>query len=253
MRYLASLLGLLLATLPAYAHKHTQELAQLTQEMSRLYFLPFSMQTATPSRLKITYLPDGAFARWNPKTDTFEVSKTHWKQTPDVRCLLPLFVHESFHALLVKQARTTGFAWPVTLQDEIPAFYYQLATEQTMPDYAVACATWRAELTEERRALASHNWTQFETAIYTRYSQFGAKELPPPPFTESWISDAQQDIRAISFYKHIYPLRHRNLTAEKFWRKGGSWLRLSPKELTRAQQDPRYPIYKNMLQQFFSK
>ncbi|MBQ3667134.1 MAG: hypothetical protein II913_03645 [Elusimicrobiaceae bacterium] len=251
MRYLAAILGLLLATLPAFAQDKKMLLRQLTQEMSTLGFLPAALQTTAPTRLKLVYLPDGALARWNPKTDTFEISKIYWKQSPHVHCLLPLFVHESVHAHVVKQARTLGFAWPVTLSDEVPAFYYQLKTEETLPDYAQACAPWRAELTAERRALAAQNGEAFQRAVYERYSQFPGKNLPPPPLAEPWTVQAQS-AKQLTFYQHTYKLQRRTLSAEKFWRKGGSWLRLTPNELERALQDPRYLLYRQLLVQYLS-
>ncbi len=251
MRYLAATLGLLLATLPACAQDKKTILRQLTQEMSLLGFLPAALQTTAPTRLKIVYLPDGALARWNPKTDVFEISKTHWKQSSRASCLLPLFVHESVHAHLVKQARTLGFAWPVTLSDEVPAFYYQLKTEETLPDYAQMCASWRAELTAERRALAAQNGKAFQTAVYQRYSRFSDKNLPPPPFEKPWLTQVQS-AKQLTFYQHTYKLQRRTLSAEKFWRKGGSWLRLTPNELERALQEPRYLLYRQLLVQYLS-
>ena len=252
MRYIVAMLGLLLASLPAFPHDNNTILSQLTEQMSLLGFLPGAVQTTVPTHLKIIYLPDGVRARWNPKTDTFEVSKTHWKNSPHTRCLLPLFVHESIHSHFVKQARIMGFAWPITLQDEVPATYYELLTENTLPDFAQTCAGWRAELTPERRALAAQNWENFQTAIYERYSQFTGSELPPPPFAKPWTTQAQH-AKELTFYQHTYPLRRRTLSADKFWRKGGSWLGISPKQLPRAQQDPRYFLYKNLLEQLFSK
>ncbi len=246
MRYIAVVLGILLASLPAFAYDTKTMLSQLTQKMSLLGFLPGAVQTTAPTRMKIVYLPDGVRARWNPKTDAFEVSKTHWKTSPHARCLLPLFVHESIHSHFVKQARTMGFAWPITLQDEVPAIYYELLTENTLPDYAQNCAAWRAELIAERRALTAQDWKAFQAAIYERYSQFPGEELPPPPFAEPWIMQAQHG-KELTFYQRTYLLRRRTLSAEKFWRKGGSWLWVSPKELERTVSDPRYPLYRNLL------
>ena len=50
MRYLAATLGLLLATLPAFAQDKVHMLRQLTQEMSVLGFLPATLQTTAPTR-----------------------------------------------------------------------------------------------------------------------------------------------------------------------------------------------------------
>jgi hypothetical protein len=252
MRYLAAILGLLLASHPVFAHNHKMILPQLVQEMSKFEFLPVSMQATTPSRMKITYLPEGALARWNPKTDTFEVSKAHWKKSPHVHCLLPLFVHESVHSYFVKKAHTLGFAWPVTIQDEVPAFYYQLVTEEALAHYTQECAVWHAELTPQRRALTMQNWDAFQTAIYEHYSQFPSHTIPPPPFAQPWIEQARHQKKLI-FYQRTYLLHKRSLTAARFWRKGGSWLRLSPAALKHAQQDPRYALYKTVLKQLFNK
>lgn len=245
MHYLTAILGLLLAALPAFTH-NTPSFTQLTQPMSSLSFVPNAVKAAAPTRLKFVYLPDGALARWNPKTDTFEVSKAHWKNAPHALCLLPLFVHESIHAYFAKEARHQGFAWPVTLKDEVAAFYYQLKTEETLSNYTQLCTTWRADLTAERNALATQNWNQFQTAVYERYSRFSGHELPPPPLEEPWISNAQMSTSLV-FFKHIYSLRRRTLSTEKFWRKGGSWLRLSPNDLPLVTQDSHYPLYRTML------
>lgn len=251
MRYLATLLGLLLATLPAFSHNTKSLLAHLTQEMSLLDFLPGSVQTTTPTHLKIIYLPNGALARWNAKTDTFEVSKAHWKKSSNEGCLLPLFVHESIHAWLTKQAREAGFAWPITLEDETIAFYYQLKTEETLPAYAEQCTVWYAQLAGERRALSEQNWSAFQIAIYERYSQFNGKDLPPPPFTQPWIAQAQHNTSLV-FYKHTYQFNRRTLSANRFWRKGGNWLKLSPATLVQQEQDPHYLLYKALLVQVLS-
>lgn len=251
MRYLATILGVLLATLPAFAH-NTPVLTQLRQQISAFPFVPATVKTAAPTRLKFVYLPGGALARWNPQTDTFEVSKTHWKKAPQATCLLPLFVHESIHAYFAKNARAQNFAWPVTLQDEVPAFYYQLKAEETLPNYAQLCAAWRAQLTAERQALASQNYNQFQTAIYERYSRFAGNELPPPPLAQPWLTQAQTGTTLV-FFEHIYPLRRRTLSASKFWRKGGSWLRLSPHDLPLVTQHPHYLSYREILDALLPK
>ena len=175
MRYIACL-AMLLATLPASADPTI--LADLTAQLQHTNALPAFVIQAVPARLKIVSLPTGALARWNPKTDTFEVSKSIWKHAPhQFSCLLPLFVHETLHAYFYKTARSQGFAWPITLQDEVLAHYYQLKTEQTLPNYEDTCSAWRAQLTAERAAFTQQNWPAFEEAIFTRYSQGIARHV----------------------------------------------------------------------------
>ena len=109
MRYII-LLAALLASLPICANDTL--LADLTAMLQQRGILPSAAKKSVPTRLKIVSLPAGALARWNPKTDTFEVSKSIWKRAPHmVECLLPLFVHETIHTYLYKTAQATGFVW----------------------------------------------------------------------------------------------------------------------------------------------
>lgn len=249
MRY-TILLAALLACLPVCANDTI--LADLTAALHQGNVLPPAVQNAAPTRLKIAPLPTGALARWNPKTDTFEVSKSVWKRAPHAaECLLPLFAHETVHAYLYKAARARGFAWPITLQDEVLAHYYQLQTEQTLPDYATHCAAWQPQLAEERQALTHKNWSAFESSIFTRYSRFGGPTIPPPPLTSLYVEQAQAR-KTWPFLEHTYRCTRR-MSAEKFWRKGGSWFCVRAKERPLLLQSEFYPVYQQILREVTPK
>ena len=243
MRY-TILLAALLASLPVYANDNI--LMDLTTRLQQVHVLPADAVNAAPTRFKIVSLPAGALARWNPKTDTFEVSKSVWKKGPHTApCLLPLFAHEAAHAYLYKAAQAHGFAWPITLQDEVLAHYYQLKTEQTLPDYANTCSAWRPQLTAERAAFTQQNWPAFEKAIFTRYSRFGGAKIPPPPLTSFYVEQAKAH-KAWPFYGHTYRCK-RHFSAEKFWRKGGNWFCVKAAERTLLLQSPYYTTYQQIL------
>ena len=250
MRYLAILLELLLASPFLFAQEIS--ISSLTAELCALTVVPHAVCAAAPTRIKWVHLPLGAFAQWNPHKDTFEISKQYWKQTAqhDEICLLPLLAHESTHARLHKEAQARGFAWPVTLQDEALAYYYQLAVENALPDFVQKCSDWQAQLTAEREALAAHNWGRFQTAVLTRYSQFPGADLPPPPFTQTWIDDALHARKTLPFYHHTYKLSPRTRNLQKLWKKGGSWLHLSPNALRALMEDTTYHTYKKMMEEY---
>lgn len=241
MRY-TILLAALLASLPVCANDTI--LTDLTPRLQQAHVLPAVAVNATPPRFKIVALPTGALARWNPKTDTFEVSKSVWKKAPHTaQCLLPLFAHETVHAYLYKAAQAHGFTWPITLQDEVLAHYYQLQTEQTLPDYAARCAAWRPQLTAERAAFTQQNWPAFEEAIFTRYSRFGGA-TPPPPLTPFYVERAKTH-KVWPFLGHTYRCT-RHFSAEKFWRKGGNWFCVKAAERALLLQSPYYTTYQQI-------
>ena len=250
MRYLAILFGLLLA--PAFLSAQEISISLLSAELCALSTVPRAVCAAAPTRIKWVHLPSGAFAQWNPHKDTFEIPKQYWKQTAqhDAICLLPLLAHESVHARLHKEAQARGFAWPVTLQDEVLAYYYQLTVEKALPNFAQKCSAWQAQLTAERTALAAHNWSDFQTAVLTRYSQFYGAELPPPPFTQTWINEALHARNTLPFYHHTYKLSPRTRNLKRLWKKGGSWLQLSPNALRTLAEDTTYHTYKKMMEEY---
>ncbi len=243
MRY-TILLAALLACLPVCANDTI--LTDLTTRLQQADVLPAVAVNATPTHFKIVALPTGALARWNPKTDTFEVSKSVWKKAPHTApCLLPLLAHETIHAYLYKAARAHGFAWPITLQDEVLAHYYQLKTEQTRPDYANICAAWRPQLPAERAAFTQQNWTTFKEAIFTRYSRLGGARIPPPPLTPFYVEQAKAH-KAWPLFEHTYRCA-RHFSAEKFWRKGGNWFCVKSAERALLLQSPYYTTYQQIL------
>lgn len=222
-------------------------LTDLTTHLKQAAVLPGFVINAAPTHFKIVSLPAGVLARWNPKTDTFEVSKVLWKKAPPIPvCLLPLFTHETIHAYLYKVAQAHGFAWPITLQDEVLAHYYQLQTENYIPDYVIRCAAWRPQLLAERAAVAQQNNASFEKAIFTRYCRLGGPKIPPPPLTPLYVEQAQLP-KVWSFYGHRYRCA-RHFSADKFWHKGGNWFCVKPNERPQLLQSPFYTIYQQLVE-----
>ena len=156
------------------------------------------------------------------------------------RCLAPIYVHELSHAQDQSQARMGGFAWPVTLEDEYVASFWQLyfmqAAARGDSSYYELCAPLLPP--ESYRHLAP---CEAQTAIYQTYAA-AAKDRLPPPLTWPLI---QQLLRGgkINFASHEFTSQSPSLAVLRFVQQGGNWLRITPAELKTFTQGPVWDTF----------
>ncbi|MCQ2410642.1 MAG: hypothetical protein MJ053_03910 [Elusimicrobiaceae bacterium] len=177
-------------------------------------------------------------ARWLVQA-RLQVAEEHLPELL-ARCLAPIYVHELSHAQDQAQSRMGGFAWPVTLEDEYVASFWQLyfmqAAARGDSSYYELCAPLLPP--ESYRNLAP---CEAKTAIYQTYAS-AAKDRLPPPLTLSLV---QQLLRGgkINFALHEFTSQKPSLSILRFVQQGGNWLRVTPAELQTFTEGPVWDTF----------
>ncbi len=156
------------------------------------------------------------------------------------RCLTPIYVHELSHARDRQGAVVRHFVWPVTLEDEFIASFWQRVwmEEQTKkdPDYYAFCTPLLPPA--PYRAVAPCDAQQI---IYQTYARQAGVRLPPPLTRENiqtWLQEEKLTFAGITF-----AVKKRRLTAQALMRNGGNWLNLAPAELNKLLILPFFRLF----------
>ncbi|MBR4591623.1 MAG: hypothetical protein IKO35_00245 [Elusimicrobiaceae bacterium] len=156
------------------------------------------------------------------------------------RCLAPVYVHELSHARDWQQAQQKGFIWPVTLEDEYIASFWQLQFMQQVSAgdsrYYAMCAPFLPPASYRGIPPCQAKETIYQTYV----SQAG--DALPPPLTRENIRNIQQRGR-IDFVLHSFAAKRRHISVLSLFTKGGNWLQLTPQALAALEHSLTYKMY----------
>ena len=151
------------------------------------------------------------------------------------KCFAPVYLHELCHARDGSFGKKNGFSWPVTVSDEYVAVFWQVHFIKTKlkqnPDYYKECDVFMPNV-DFMQASAE----QLQRQILKYYS------FLPPPMTLDKIAQLIEN-KKISYLSFFYSQKRAFLSLKSFFKKGGSWLELKPKELSKLPQHPFYRLY----------
>lgn len=219
--------------LPAYS----ADIAELFQQAQPLLLEEVRPSAVLPADLWPAPLPvpvlssrrTGALAQYDAATRQiyfFTRALTAWQQTaPEVtpqalaRCLAPLYIHELSHMRDEQAARSEGYAWPVTLEDEQVAAFWQLIFMQADPAAYEHCAPLLPPEAYRQEA-ACHAADKIQA-----YYAAQAHGTLPPPLDLAYIKELQQKGQ-IQFAGQVFRPKVRLLSLNKLFSAGGNWMQL---------------------------
>lgn len=233
----------------------------LHQEIRQTDALPASLIPEKLPALRLSNHLNGALAEYQESRKSYvslsRQTLKQWKKRLSSRynspqlplvfawCLLPVYVHELSHARDQRQARSNGFVWPVTLEDEYIATWWQLYLLQnyfsTVPDYRADCKEWLPP-----QVLFHTSADQWKDKVYLLYGERLGIALPPPISAQNLMSLRQNG--QIVFEELTYRPKSRKLRWNTFVKQGGNWLFLSPAALERLASSQQYAAYLKWLQ-----
>ncbi len=162
------------------------------------------------------------------------------------QCLVPVYIHELSHFRDTRQGKRLGFVWPVTLEDEYIAVFWQLYLinlySSSVADYFQNCKEW---LPSEELLTAPSSQTR--ERIYAWYGQTLSADLPPG-ITAQGVASLEQT-GEINSFGMLYRPKSRTLSLRTFLKQGGNWLYLSPKAMKQFISSPQYKGYLTLIHQ----
>lgn len=234
-----------------------QSAQPLRAELSKAFYLPADLiPGGTDYRFTLSRKKTGALAQYRASSSAIYIFKkplAGWikslpqNHTPQqlasmfARCAAPLYIHELSHGRDQNRAAENGFVWPLTLEDEYAAYFWQLyfirKNLEQDPLYYQNCGAFMPP--EKWLREPPEKW---EHLIYARYVRFNGKQPPPPPLRRPYREEMAADAR-VTFEGKTFKSNARFLTNERLFKNGGNWLRLKPKELKQLPSNPLFLKY----------
>ncbi len=232
-----------------------QTQSPLRREVRQISDIPASLFPAQWPALRVSARLKGAVAEYKAERGKIYISRSILKQwekrlalkygpgrLPAVlaQCLAPVYVHELSHMRDQNQGKALGFVWPVTLEDEYAAAFWQLyvidAYQRALPDYSLDCREWLppAELIQTPAGRRRER-------IYGWYAQKSGIALPPVISGRTVASVRREG--QVRFAGFVYRPKSRTVSLNVFLKRGGNWLYLSPRALERFVGSIQYRDY----------
>lgn len=261
-------------TLPAQSNKTLQALLTKSEPYLRAEILDASpwlpadlLSPQADFHFTISKKHTGALAQYNAETGQtffFRQPLLDWlRQTRTsvpqdalpplfARCAAPLYLHEAVHARHARYGKTHQFFWPLTLEDEYVASFWQLDFIRrkllAQPDYYLLCtpfmppAPWLTASAE-----------RLQTLIYKRYTAHPGNRLPPP-LRKPYLQQAQESPKGeIIFLGKTFRPRSRRLTLNRLFTSNSDWTHLRPAQLFLLPQDARYCAYRRAMNAYLKQ